>query len=585
MPSLSPAGIIAHPNTDLTTFSVKVNGEPLPGTYGIVTLDISRAINRVPTASVVLLDGDAADQNFEISSDEELVPGNEIEIEGGYSGNISTLFRGVITQQRIRIRRRGESLLYIEAQDPVFRMTLDRKSKYFFEMTDDSLFSEIAGQYSDVRSDIESTSITHPEIVQYQVSDWDFIMARAEKLGMVCVAQDGTLTIKKPDLAQTPVLTVAYGTGLLDLDLELDSRTQIQAVTATAWDQANQEIISVDIDDVSAPNQGNQDGAELARVGEVENYELRHTGGLKQEELDAWAEAQMTKSRFSKIRGTVRVQGSETLTPGVVIELGGLGDRFNGTAYVSGVRHFLGEGNWVTTVQVGLDPRWHYEKFPVTPPSASGFNSGINGLQIGVVTQIHEDPEGEDRIQVRLPIINSDDVGIWARLATLDAGNERGTVFRPEVDDEVVVGFLNDDPHDPVVLGILHSSNKPSPIPATEDNHEKGLVTRSGLKLLFNDDHPSITIETPNGNKMVINDEDGHIVLEDEAGNSVKMDSSGITLDSPRDVTLKATGDLTLEGVNVNLKASAAFKAEGSAGASLESSGTTTVRGSLVNIN
>lgn len=585
MPSLNPAGISSHPNTDLTTFSVKVNGEPLPGTYGIVTLDISRAINRVPTASVVLLDGDASGQDFEISSGGQLVPGNEIEIEGGYSGNVSTLFLGIITKQRIRIKQKGESLLYIEAQDPAFRMALDRKSKYFFEMTDDSLFSEIAGQYSDVRPEIESTSITHPEIVQYQVSDWDFIVARAEKLGMVCVAQDGILHIKKPDLVQAPVLTVAYGTGLLDLDLELDARTQFQAVKASAWDQANQEVISVDIDDVAAPNQGNQDGAELARVGEVENYELRHTGGLKQGELDAWAGAQMTKSRFSKIRGTVRVQGSEMLTPGVVIELGGLGDRFNGTAYVSGVRHFLGEGDWVSTVQVGLDPQWHYEKFPITPPSASGFNPGINGLQIGVVTQIHEDPEGEDRIQVRLPIINPDEVGIWARLATLDAGNERGTVFRPEVDDEVVVGFLNDDPHDPVVLGVLHSSNKPSPIPATEDNHEKGLVTRSGMKILFNDDHPSITIETPNGNKMVINDGDGHIVLEDESGNSVKMDSSGITFDSPRDVVLKATGDLTLEGVNVNLKASAAFKAEGSASASLESSGTTAVRGSLVNIN
>jgi len=585
MPSLSAAGIIPQPVTDLTTFSVKVNGELLPGTYGIVTLDISRAINRVPTASVVLLDGDSARQGFEISSDEQLVPGNEIEIEGGYSGSLNTLFRGIITQQRIRIKRRGESLLYIEAQDSVFRMALARKSKYFFDMKDDDLFSEIAGQYSGVRLEIDSMSITHPEIVQYQVSDWDFILTRAEKLGMFCIAQDGTLSIAKPDVAQAPVLTVAYGTGLLDLDLELDARTQYQAVTASAWDQANQEVISVDRNDVSAPNQGNQDGADLARVGEVENYELRHTGGLKQEELDAWAEAQMVKSRFSKIRGTVRVQGNEVLQPGVVIELGGLGDRFNGTAFVSGVRHFLGEGDWVTTVQIGLDPKWHYETFPIQSPSASGCNPPINGLQIGVVTQIHEDPEGEDRIQVRLPIINADEVGIWARLATLDAGRGRGTVFRPEVDDEVVVGFLNDDPRYPIVLGGLPSSSKPSPIPATEDNHEKGLITRSGMKLLFNDDHPSITIETPNGNKVMIDDSKGKILLEDESGNSVTIDSTGITLESPRDVVVKASGDLTLEGTNVNLKALAAFKLEGTASASLESSGTTVIKGSLVTIN
>ena len=39
-----------------------------------------------------------------------------------------------------------------------------------------------------------------------------------------------------------------------------------------------------------------------------------------------------------------------------------------------------------------------------------------------------------------------DEQGVWARVATLDAGNDRGTFFRPEVDDEVVLGFFHDDP-------------------------------------------------------------------------------------------------------------------------------------------
>ena len=51
-------------------------------------------------------------------------------------------------------------------------------------------------------------------------------------------------------------------------------------------------------------------------------------------------------------------------------------------------------------------------------------------------------------------------------LATLDAGKERGTFFRPEIGDEVVVGFLNDDPRHPVILGMCHSSAKPAPEPA-----------------------------------------------------------------------------------------------------------------------
>jgi uncharacterized protein involved in type VI secretion and phage assembly len=89
----------------------------------------------------------------------------------------------------------------------------------------------------------------------------------------------------------------------------------------------------------------------------------------------------------------------------------------------------------------------------------------VQGLQFGLVTQIENDPDGEFRIQVRLPVIDLQSPGIWARVATLDAGQDRGTFFLPEIDDEVIVGFVNDDPRDAVVLGMLHRLPfRPAPI-------------------------------------------------------------------------------------------------------------------------
>ena len=86
----------------------------------------------------------------------------------------------------------------------------------------------------------------------------------------------------------------------------------------------------------------------------------------------------------------------------------------------------------------------------------------------------HEAPDGEDRVQVRVPVINSQDDGLWARVATLDAGENRGSFFRPEIGDEVVLGFLNDDPRDPIILGMLNSSAKPAPITASIRLSRKG---------------------------------------------------------------------------------------------------------------
>lgn len=157
--------------------------------------------------------------------------------------------------------------------------------------------------------------------------------------------------------------------------------------------------------------------------------------------------------------------------------------------------------------------------------------------------------------------------------------------FRPEIGDEVVLGFLNGDPRDPVILGMLNSSAKPAPITAADDNHEKGLVTRSEMKLVFNDDEISVKLETPKGNILTVSDQEGAILLEDENGNKITMNADGITLESAADVNITASGDVNIEGTNINVSASAQFKAEGSAGAEVSSGATATLKGSLVQIN
>jgi Rhs element Vgr protein len=580
-PSLSGADRRA---TDLTTFTVRVDGKELPKTYGIVAVDIARELNRIPVALIVLHDGDVAKQDFEISSAPLLVPGQTIDIEGGYAKDEKLLFKGIVIAQRIKVNRRGDSLLHIEARDPAFRLTLERRSQYFTEMTDSDLFEDIIGRYSELTAQSKATTATIAEIVQYQVSDWDFIVSRAEKAGMYCLPDDGALRIEPPDLTKPVALTLAYGSNIFDLDLEIDARSQYPKVIASAWDQANQAVISAEVEDVPSPVQGNLGGVDLAQVGNLESFELRHSGSLKQQEIDAWAKAGMIKSRFAKIRGTIRFQGQE-IRPGDLVELQGLGERFNGTAFVSGVRHMLGMGDWETMVQVGHNPQWHHELFPISASPAAGLHPAIAGLQIGVVTQLKDDPEGEDRVLVRLPLINPDDPGIWTRVATLDAGQKRGTFFLPEIGDEVVIGFINDDPQAPVMLGMLHSSNKPAPLAATDENHEKGIFTRSGMKVLFNDDTPSIAIETPKGNKIVIDEKAKSILVSDETGNSVTLDDKGISLESPGKLVVKTSGDISIEGMNISIKAGASLTAEGSASATLKSGGNTVVKGSLVQIN
>jgi uncharacterized protein involved in type VI secretion and phage assembly len=271
--------------------------------------------------------------------------------------------------------------------------------------------------------------------------------------------------------------------------------------------------------------------------------------------------------------------------PGQLIQLNGVGDRFEGKLFVTGIRHQITEGLWQTTFQFGINPEWFVQTYNVQQPLSGAMLPAIRGLHIGIVTQLESDPDGEDRILVKIPVINNDEDGIWCRVATLDAGDKRGTFFRPEISDEVIVGFINNDPRHAVVLGMLNSSAKPAPLTAADDNHEKGYVSRSEMKMIFNDDKKSFSLETPGGNKFIITEDEKKIHLEDQNGNKITMNEDGIKIESIKDIILKAAKDIKAEGVNIEIKGSAQAKVEGSAGAEVSSGGTTNVKGSIVNIN
>jgi Rhs element Vgr protein len=324
----------------------------------------------------------------------------------------------------------------------------------------------------------------------------------------------------------------------------------------------------------------------LAGVVGLSQLDLRHGGQRTDTELQAWADAQLVKRRLAKVRGRALVQGTSGIGPGDVVQLSGVGDRFNGTALVAGVRHEINTRNWETNVEFGLSPEWLMDAFDdVAANPAGGLLPPVDGLQLGLVTALEGDPDGEYRVQVRIPMIDAAEEGVWARIALLDAGDERGTYFRPEIGDEVILGFLGGDPRNPVILGSLHSSALPSPVEPADDNHEKGVVTRSGMRFVFNDETAVATLETPNGNTVVLSDDEGSITLTDEHGSTVVLDADGVTIDSAADVTLTASGDVTIEGTNVSLSATADVTAEASANATLSGSAQTEVSGSIVKIN
>ncbi|MCI5131017.1 MAG: type VI secretion system tip protein VgrG, partial [Candidatus Electrothrix sp. EH2] len=500
------------------------------------------------------------------------------------------VFKGIIIKHCIKVWK-NSSRLIVECRDAAVRMTQGEKCRYFTEQKDSDIIEDIIGAYQ-LEKDVQATTVDLKEVTQYHATDWDFLLCRAEANGLVVTVTDGKIAVARPSSDSEPVVTVSYGATLLELDAEIDARLQSKGITAGSWDAAEQGMVEVEAGEPTIKGTGNLSPADLANVIGGKSHEIRHGGRLSQPELQAWADGRLLRERLAKVRGRVRFQGFAGVLPGNLIKLSGVGERFQGNVYVSGVRHTLANGNWTTDVQFGLNPELFAETYNLRPLPAAGLLPAISGLQIGVVTVLENDPEGEERIKVRLPLVSPDEEGVWARMAALDAGKKRGTFFRPEIDDEVVVGFLNDDPRYPVVLGMLHSSANPAPEPAQDDNHRKGYVSREKMQFTFDDEKKIITLETPSGNKVILSEEDKGIVLEDQNSNKIILNDSGITIESSKDLILKAAKDITIEGMNMDMKAKSTLKASGtssaevsSASTSIKGSATTVIQGGMVQIN
>ncbi|MBI3047177.1 MAG: type VI secretion system tip protein VgrG [Acidobacteria bacterium] len=604
---------------DRPSFKILSNGTQISGEYQIEAVVIVRSANRVASADIIVLDGDPAAETFAVSDANEFVPGAEIEIQAGYHGQDQSLFKGIVIRHGVKAYRRRPSVLHVECRDAAVKLTVGRKSAYVYDQTDSDVIEQIAGA-AGLAKDVEATAVTHKQLVQYYATDWDFVVTRAEANGQIVVTRDGTLVVKKPDPSAAPAVSLRFGGNLLEFEAVMDARTQYAGVKAKAWNPADQAMVEAEAAAPAAVAPGNITSADLAAVIGLSELAVTHAGQLDEQELKAWADGERTRSAFAKVRGRARTQGFAAIYPGDILELAGAGKRFNGKALVSGVRHEISAQNWETDLAFGLSTETlTAAQGAVADSGANGLLPPIDGLQIGLVTALEGDPDGEERIQVHVPAIDPAGQGTWARLATLDAGASRGTVFRPEIGDEVVLGFLNRDPRNPVVVGQLHSSTKASPIPPSDDNHKKGLVTREGIELTFDDEKKVAVLKTPNGNTVTLSDDAGGITIEDENTNTITMNADGITIEdangntltmsadgvaiedangntltmeasavaveSAADLLLKATGNATVEGSNVEATAQAQFKAEGSAGAEVSSSASTTIKGSIVQIN
>lgn len=581
---------------------LKVDGTAIKDDYGIVSINIMHTVNKISFAEITLVGPVLPKRgSYPITDGEDFDPGKSVEVSAGFGNDEKIIFTGVIVKHSAELDAKTPYKIKILAKHKAVSMTFNEKESLYKESKDSEIMSKVFNNYG-LNADVTATNVKYEAFYQKRSTDWDFVLSRADFNGFIVCMDGDKLTVGEPKLSAAAVQRISISESMVKFEAELNAENQPKSVSASGWDTKTQKLVKSTAEEPTLNAQGNVTPSTLSDNLSQKELDLLSPTPMAADDLKVWADSSLLRLRLSALKGKVKFLGSGVVKTGDIIDLVGVGKKFNGNAFVTSVNHVINPGSWNTTIKFGLDNIPIHKMSDFTYAPASGQLPAVHGLQVATVKKLSGDPLTLARIQVTIPSYAEAPLDLWARYSNFYASNEAGAGFYPEIGDEVIVGFMDNDPRYPVILGSLYSDKNKSPNePKDEKNSIKLLTTKSKMKLSFDDEKKVIVLETPGGNKITISDDDKSIEIKDQNSNTITMSSFGIVFDSAKDINLKAKGNIVIDatqklslqanldvdvsGNNISNTAKMGFTGKGNMSSEISASGTTTIKGSIVMIN
>ncbi|WP_181573270.1 phage baseplate assembly protein V [Enterobacter sp. ECC-175] len=433
-------------------------------TFRLIHLDIRYPINDVPHANLVLAGKEVS--MLSLSSDAEsdlqmMVPGKSVSIQTGKE----TLFSGNIVEQQVQFAQ-GERTVVLTVCHATQMLKTNYRSQIFTEQSDSDVFALLLQNFS---AKIEEMRFKHPQLIQFSCSDWQFLKARLQACGLWLVVTPKAVSVMKPALKTSAEVVI---TPHVSRSIEILRNNSLlpERLDVSSWDIKQQEMRAASPAAAPALAEASLSSAGMATSTKRE-WHHGYSLSLEEDEQRAFADSRMQLNHISSLHASIILTGDAGYVPGQTLELKGFGKGIDGKALVTAVCHTFQPGDWTTTLEVGADLTgiFHGEMLP-----------GVNGLHIGIVEEdkTQADDDGIHYLAVSMPALCLGKQTINARLSSPFASNGRGLTFWPRKGDEVVLGFFENDPRFPVIVGAMHSPKNKLPDTAFSDGI--GLVLQDG---------------------------------------------------------------------------------------------------------
>ncbi|QWF21316.1 hypothetical protein KM427_20610 [Nocardioides sp. LMS-CY] len=551
---------------------VKINGQKLTAAQldALVSVEVDRGVNLVGRATLRFVE-----TGFDLVVQPKLTLGTEVAI-GVHNG--PTVFSGEVTGVSLDQSDFGAATteLSVTVDDKAHKLGGQTQNRAFLNQTYSDVLSSFAGE-AGLSADVTAFGDVQEYLLQSgtNLAYLDWVTAR---FGMLWWVADGKLTVKPAGVASTTV-ALQMGTTLQRLSTRASSRHSGK-VTVTGWDVKQQQAITNTATDTVA-----QEAELFAKVpGRTAGAGTTATvasSPLTTDEAQAVSKGMLAQSSAAAVtaRGTCVVHGG--LAPGVKVSISDAGAA-SGTYFVTRVQHVYTRSGFDTHFTAGpLQPDTLVDLLG-PPPAAPG--GAIDGLVTAVVTD-NKDKENWGRVKVKFPSLGSAGgvESAWARVLTLGGGKERGVVFHPEVNDEVLVGFEGGDTRRPVVLGGLYSAaNK---LPNTDNVGSDGktefrrITSRVGHLIELADG------TSPDKKHVLLKTKNGHQIRVGEDAVLVETANKPITIKNGQaEISFTDQGDITIKGMNITITANGSLKLEGKTGLEIKTAASGKLEAAMLSV-
>jgi phage protein D/phage baseplate assembly protein gpV len=498
--------------------------------------------------------------------------GKDLEIKAAATGERATtsIFKGQIAAVEPEFGAQGV-VISIRAYDKAHKLNRQRKTRTFQQMSASDMIRKIAGD-SGLSADVKSTSVVHEFFQQSNETDWDFAWRLALMHDYEIVVDDTKLQFRPAGKGEGAPVNLTYQDTMISFRPRMSGVQQPKTVNIRAWDPKSKKVVTGTSSSGTTTSQAGVQRSKVSSDLGGGTTAIADRVAANNGEANALAKSTLDRMSDAFYEADGVAFGNPKITAGCKVKIAGVGQQFSGTYTVTSSTHtYRGATGYQTTFQIsGRSSRTLLEL--MRPPQERDWSAS---LVVGVVTN-NNDPDQMGRVRVKYPSLSDTEESAWARIATPSAGNARGLLMLPQVEEEVIVGFEHGDTRRPIVVGSLFNG-RDKPGADLMQNRDGSFALLSNEKI---HQHSKKDFEIKSDQNMVVT------IQKDEThkiSGNYKNEATGNGNLKAQQYVVEAGSSMTVKGVSVTVEASASLTLKG-ATVDIQGSGPVNIKGAIINI-